>query len=129
MLAVFWVVTKNGSGALPPPAPITLKDEVQNLAAGGWKAFPFYTSGGELNIDLRVVHGNPIDVFLTTGDQLDPMKRGDWAAVTTIATFDATRTATYRRTGSLGVGDYQLVVRDTTHSEFCRPRHPTLPSR
>lgn len=61
VLAVFWVVAKNGSGAHPPPAPITLKDEVQNLPAGGWKAFPFYASGGELNIDLRVVHGNPID--------------------------------------------------------------------
>jgi hypothetical protein len=59
--------------------PITLKDEVQNLPANSWRAvgltLPY---SGTINIDLRVVSGNPVDVFLTREDQLETIKTGQW---------------------------------------------------
>ncbi len=96
-------------------APITVTDEVQNLPANSWKAIPFaLTYGGTLDINLQVIRGNPIDVFLTTIDQLDTMQKGEWNNVRVFGYFNAVKTKTYRRTGQLGKGSYYLVLRDTS---------------
>jgi len=96
-------------------APITLEDEVQNLPAASWKAVPLNLPyAGTLNINLQVVRGNPVDVFLTTPDQADAMNKGDWTNVKVYGDFSATKTQTYRRTGQLGQGNYYLVIRDTS---------------
>ncbi|HKW57602.1 MAG TPA: hypothetical protein VJN42_09620, partial [Candidatus Acidoferrum sp.] len=61
-------------------APITLKDEVQNIPASSRKGvglnIPY---AGEVDVDLTVVQGNPIDVFVTPSDQLGPMQQ--WNAL------------------------------------------------
>src|SRR6267378_6736197 len=44
-------------------APITLKDEVQNLPAASWKAVALNLPySGTINVSLEVVRGNPVDV-------------------------------------------------------------------
>jgi hypothetical protein len=96
-------------------APITLKDEVQNLPASSWKGVALNLPyDGSIDVDLRIVQGNPVDVFLTDADQLDAMNRADWKQVRAYTEFNAVKTKTYRRTGQLRQGSYYLVIRDTS---------------
>jgi len=96
-------------------APVTLTDEVENLPASSWKAVPLNLPyGGTVDINLQVVRGNPIDVFVTTPDQLETIKKEEWNNVQVYVDFNATKTQTYRRTGQLGQGSYYLVMRDTS---------------
>jgi hypothetical protein len=96
-------------------APITLKDEVENLPANSWKAvglnLPY---SGTVDVNLQVVQGNPVDIFVVTLDQLDLMKKEDWSNVKVFSDFNATKTKTYRRTEQLGQGSYYFVMRDTS---------------
>lgn len=81
-------------------APITLKDEVENIPAASWKAVPLNLPySGAVEVNLEVVRGNPVDVYLTTPDQLDAIKKEDWSNVKVYGDFSATKTKTYRRTG------------------------------
>jgi len=96
-------------------APITLKDEVQNIPAASWKAVALNLPySGTVNVSLEVVRGNPVDVFMTTSNQLETMKKEDWTNVQVYPDFNATKTKTYRRMGQLGQGSYYLVMRDTS---------------
>ena len=96
-------------------APITLKDEVENVPANSWKAvgldLPY---SGAVDVSLQVTQGNPVDVFVVPPDQLDTIKKEDWNDVKVYGDFNATKTKTYKRTGQLGQGSYYLVVRDTS---------------
>jgi hypothetical protein len=95
--------------------PITLDDEVENVPASSWKAIALNLPySGTVDVSLQVVQGNPMDVFLTTPDQLDAMKKEDWNSVKVYGDFGATKTKTYRRTGRLEQGGYYLVLRDTS---------------
>jgi hypothetical protein len=94
-------------------APVTLTDEVENLPASSWKAVGLNVPySGTIEVNLAVVRGNPVDVFLTTPDQLDTMKKEDWTNVKVYGDFNATKTKTYRRTGQLSQGSYYFVMRD-----------------
>jgi hypothetical protein len=96
-------------------APVTLTDDVQNVPAHSWKAvginIPY---SGTVSVNVAVVRGNPVDVFLTTPDQLDAMKQDDWRNVKVYGDFNATKTTTYQRTSQLAQGGYYLVLRDTS---------------
>jgi len=96
-------------------APITVTDEVENIPASSWKAvglnLPY---SGTIDVNLQVVQGNPVDVFVVTPDQLDTMKKEDWTNLRVFENFNATKTKTYMRTGQLGQGSYYLVIRDTS---------------
>jgi hypothetical protein len=100
-------------GVDAPHLPTTVTDEIENVPANSWKALNYiFPSGGKLEITVNVVNGNPIDIFLTTADQLDTMKKGDWQNVKVYSDFSATQTRTYRRTQHIGPGNYYFVVRD-----------------
>ncbi len=96
-------------------APITVTDEVENIPASSWKAvgvnLPY---SGTIDVNLQVVQGNPVDVFVVTPDQLDTMKKEDWTNLRVYENFNATKTKTYRRTAQLTQGSYYLVLRDTS---------------
>jgi hypothetical protein len=118
-LGLLWFVngTRNSSRMLATAvhAPITVTDEVENIAAHSWKAVALNLPyGGTVDINLRVVRGNPIDVFITTPDQVETMKKEEWSSVKVFTNFSAEKTQTYRRTGQLGQGNYYLVLRDTS---------------
>ncbi len=95
--------------------PVTLTDQVQNVAASSWKAIPLTLPyAGNVEVRLDVVRGNPLDVFLVASDQLDTMKRGEWNNVQVYTSFNATKTKTLRRTAALQRGQYFIVMRDTS---------------
>lgn len=96
-------------------APMTLKDEVDNVPANSWKAVgvdvPY---SGTIDVSLQVLQGNPMDVFVVPSDQLDTMKKEDWDHIKVYSDFNATKTKTLKRTGQLGQGSYYFVLRDTS---------------
>jgi hypothetical protein len=93
----------------------TVTDEIENVPAASWKAINYnFPSGGKLDITIRVVNGNPIDVSLIPADQMDTSKQGGWRTVKSYDDFSATKTTTYHRTAHLRPGSYYLVLRDTS---------------
>jgi hypothetical protein len=93
----------------------TITDEVENVPAASWKAINYnFPAGGKLDITVRVVNGNPIDIFLMPADQMDTVKKSGWGNVKTYGDFNATKAMTYHRTAQLGPGSYCLVLRDTS---------------
>jgi hypothetical protein len=65
-------------------------------------------------VDLAVVQGNPIDVYLAPSDQLGAMQQGQWNQVKVYQDFNATKTRTYRRKAQMNQGSYYLVLRDNS---------------
>jgi len=95
--------------------PVTLDDQVENVRASSWKAIALNLPySGNVVINLSVVSGNPVDVFLTRPDQAETMKAGQWQDVKVFSGFSATKTKTYKRSQPLAQGSYYLVVRDTS---------------
>src|SRR5258706_15081137 len=95
--------------------PVTLDDQVENVRAASWKAIALNLPySGTVSINLTVVSGNPLDVFLTTPDQADAMKAGQWQDVKAFPGFGATKTKTYRRSPPLDPSNYYLNWRDTS---------------
>ncbi len=93
----------------------TVTDEIENVPASSWKAINYnFPAGGKLDITVRVVNGNPIDIFLMPADQMDTVKKSGWGNVKTYGDFNATKAMTYHRTAQLGPGSYCLVLRDTS---------------
>lgn len=96
-------------------ARIALKDSVENVPAASWKAVPLdLPYPGTIDVSLEVVNGNPMDVAVTTPDQLEVLKQNGWGHMRVFTDFNAVKTKTYRRTGQLGQGSYYLVIRDTS---------------
>jgi hypothetical protein len=94
---------------------VVLTDEIEHLPALAWKAIPINVPrGGIVSIDLQVVRGNPIDVFLTTSDQIDNVKKVDWNNLKVYGDIKATGTKIFSRAVRLGQGGFYLVVRDMT---------------
>jgi hypothetical protein len=96
-------------------ATITLNDSVENVPAASWRAVALNLPyAGTVDISLEVVNGNPMDVVVTTPDQLEVLKQRGWGQMRVYTDFNAVKTKTYRRAGQLGQGSYYLVIRDTS---------------
>jgi hypothetical protein len=94
---------------------IELKNEVQNLPAASWRAVALSLPySGTISVDLTVERGNPLDVFLTTPDQLDNLRTGQRNQVRVYSDFTASKAKIYKRSGQLRQGNYYLVLRDTS---------------
>src|SRR5258708_15336757 len=79
-------------------APIKVRKEVKTIHANSWKAIALNLPyQGTVEINLKVVRGNPIDVDVTPSDQIELMKKGQWNNVYTYGDFSAMKTQTYRR--------------------------------
>ena len=90
-----------------------LIDEVEHLPPLASKAIPLsLPHGGIVNIDVQVVRGNPLDVLLTTSDQIDNVNKMNWDNLKIYGDIRATGTKTFRREVRLGQGGFFLVVRD-----------------
>jgi hypothetical protein len=95
--------------------PMQLKDEIENVPAHSFRAIPFSVPYlGNLTVTVSVVHGNPMDVFVTGTDQFANLQALKWSEVRTYGDFDASKTQTYERTSQLPIGSYYLVLRDTS---------------
>jgi hypothetical protein len=69
---------------------------------------------GAVNVDLQVVRGNPIDVLLTTPDQLEAMKKGTMEPSSSLHRLQRSKDDAVSAECRLGQGAYYLVIRDTS---------------
>jgi TolB-like protein len=101
----------------PAHAPVTLLETVEKLEIGAYKAFLLnLPSGGSLDVTVEVLRGNPLDVSVIPGPELENFKeRKEFKKV---ALFTATKMKSYKRSADLGAGDYYLVVRDPSLGVF-----------
>jgi curli biogenesis system outer membrane secretion channel CsgG len=96
---------------------ITILNTVENLKIGSYKAIPFnLSSGGSLNVTVDVLRGNPIDVTVIPGSELENYK--EKKEFKKVAFFTATKMKGYKRSADLVSGDYYLVVRDGSLGVF-----------
>lgn len=102
-----------GTPSLPAPAPERLADIVENLPANSWKAVPLNVPrDGVLNLEVGVDRGNPVNVFVTTADDLQRMQGDDVTTVRRHPGFAATMTKQFRGEAQLTAGNYYLVLQD-----------------
>lgn len=93
--------------------PMELRDAIENLPASSWKGIPLpITYDGTLNVELEVVRGNSIDVYVLDSEDIDAFKAGE--RFHHYPAFEATKTKTYKRAGRLKSGGYILVLRDAS---------------
>ncbi len=105
-------------------APVTLIDEVEHLPAPSWKTIPLILPySGTVTTNIVVLHGNPINVILTTPNQFKKMQHGEWKNLKVSGGVTETGTKSYTHMSSLGRGGYYLVIGDTYIGE-----PPTPPS-
>ena len=95
--------------------PLELNNGVENLRAASWKGIALNLPySGTVDVNLDVMNGNPVDVFLVNPDQIDIMKKELWRQVQVYPDFNATKARTYRRNIRLNQGSYYLIIRDTS---------------
>jgi hypothetical protein len=93
--------------------PITLADKVENLPASSWKAVTLDVPyDGLIGVQVRILRGNPVDIFVVGADQSDLIRKADWKNVRVSPDFNAAKTTTFRRSGRLSKGVYYLILRD-----------------
>lgn len=119
LILFVWTATgrreKPQSPNAPQYPPAILIDEVEHLPPLAWKAIPLsLPNAGIVNIEVQVVQGSPIDVFLTKSDQIDSVKKVEWSSLKVYGDVSTTRTKTFRRAVRLAQGRFYLVLRDMT---------------
>jgi TolB-like protein len=96
---------------------ITILDTVENLKIGSYKALPLrLSSGGSLNVTVDVLRGNPVDVTVIPGSELENFK--EQKKFNKVGYFTATKKKSFNRSADLESGDYYLVVRDSSLGLF-----------
>jgi hypothetical protein len=107
-LCIFFWQTKRGHNH------IVLEEETQNLTASSWRTVPLNVPyAGNLDVSVRVIRGNKLDVTLIDASQ--NAKFQDCMSRRIVCRFDfaAVKTNTYHQNSWAERGYYYLVFRDT----------------
>jgi curli biogenesis system outer membrane secretion channel CsgG len=98
-------------------APVTILEGIEELKIGSYKALPLNVpSGGTLSVTIDVIHGNPIDINVIPGSELDNFKGRK--KFNSVADFTAAKMKSYKRSAHLDSGGYYLVLRDSSLGIF-----------
>jgi hypothetical protein len=120
MLRSLWLSnnpkTAASAGSLPgllPVIPVQITDVVENIPARSIKGIPLRLPySGTLRIEVSVVRGNPVDIFLVSPSERDAVLSNK--EFHHFGAFEATKSSTYSREGQMQGGDYYLILRDQT---------------
>ena len=94
-------------------APIDLVDVVENLPANSLKGIPISLPyNGQLKIEIQILNGNPIDVYLVDPAQVQAIQNHQEFRY--ITGFEAQKTSAYSRQKRIPQGNYSLVLIDKT---------------
>jgi len=122
LLAVY-VLTRRSSGAPQPNVvmasamhtTVVLKDETQNLRSKSWRSLPIDTLySGNLDLDIHVLRGNPLDFALVPLDQINKLRSTGFKNLSGDPNFSAQKTTTFHNTHAIPQGNYVLLVRDAS---------------
>lgn len=98
-------------------AAITILEAIENLKIGSYKALALnLPSDGTLKVTVDVLHGNPVDVTVIPGSELENFKAQK--EVKNIALFTAEKKKSYKRSADLNNGKYYLIIRDNSLGVF-----------
>jgi hypothetical protein len=116
------------AAAVPPEQPMTLVEVVKTLPPNSWRVVPFTLPySGTLEVQVGVVDGNPMNVFVTTPDDMEAMRDDEISSVRASAGFAPTRSTSVRRAGRLSAGNYLLVLKDPAIGDASsRPSHVSI---
>jgi len=105
----------------PVFTPITVIDEVEKIEIGAWKALPMNLEHtGTLHVAVDVVHGNPVDVIVIAGGQMEYLQKNE--KFDSVPAFSPMRTKHYKREAPIESGNYYLVLRDSSVGIFAKMR-------
>ena len=100
------------AAALPP---ITLTKVKESLPPNSWTAVPVRLPyAGTLRLNVDVERGNPVNVFLITGDELRAFQADDEDMPRVDQGFQGVNTKTFRQEGLLASGEYYVLVQEPT---------------
>ena len=100
-----------------PHHPMVMIDAREKLKIGAWKIMPLnLTLSGTLNVIMNVVHGNPVDLYVIPASELMNVKNEK--AFSSVDQLKALKTKKYKRSAALGMGDYFLVLHDSSLGVF-----------
>ncbi len=122
LLAVYLVIHSNSGTpqtnvvmASAVHTSVVLKDETQTLRSKSWRSIPIDTLySGNLDIDVHVLRGNPLDVVLIPLDQMDKLRSSGFKDLPGDPNFSAQKTTTFHHTHAIPQGNYVLVLRDAS---------------
>lgn len=91
--------------------PIDLLDEIENLPANSVKGVPITLPyGGTLSLEVQVVRGNPVDIFLVDPSEVEAISARK--GFNSYQGFNAEKSMTYSRQGRIAPGTYDVVFMD-----------------
>jgi hypothetical protein len=97
----------------PIEQPMTLTNVVKQVPADSWKVIPLNVPySGTLEVEIGVTRGNPLNVFVTTPDDLQAMNGDQITTVRHHPGFEATTSKMFKREARLVAGNYYLVLQD-----------------
>lgn len=117
----FWIYLRfkigsqraNAVAAIVTRQPIEIRNSVENVRANSTAWLPISTPyAGVLNVELSVVQGNGMDVYLVPTSELENVKAGRQFHF--IQGFDAQQSRVYHRAMRIAGGSYYFVMRDKT---------------
>jgi hypothetical protein len=108
MLRSLWLSssprTASSAGSLPallPVIPVQVTDVVESLPARSVKGIPLHLPySGTLRVEVSVVRGNPVDIFLVSPSEKDAVLNNK--EFHHFGAFEATKSSTYSRDGRRG---------------------------
>ena len=91
--------------------PVDLLDEIENLPANSIKGVPITLPyGGTLTLEVQVVRGNPVDIFLVDPSEVESISaRKEFHSY---QGFNAEKSMMYSRQGRIAPGTYDVVFID-----------------
>ena len=93
--------------------PVHVVDAVENLSAGSWKAIPFTLDyDGELQVNVRVLRGNALEIAIVPPASIEAKKSGD--SIRHYPNFHADSARELRQTHGMAAGTYYLLLEDHT---------------
>jgi hypothetical protein len=100
-----------------PHPPMVMIDAREKLKIGAWKIMPLnLTLSGTLNVIMNVVHGNAVDLYVIPASELMNVKNEK--AFSSVEQLKALKMKKYNRSAALSMGDYFLVLHDSSLGLF-----------
>lgn len=121
LIAVIWVTVRFTRGEKAADAttaallrrPMELKNSIENLKASSIAGLPITLPyDGTLSIEVNVVNGNKIDVYLIPTTEYEHIRKNE--SFSYIRPFEATKTKAFKQEQRLNSGTYYIVLRDQT---------------
>lgn len=93
--------------------PVEVADSVENLPANSIAGLPITLPyAGNLQLEIRVIKGNPVDVYLIEPSEFEAVRNRKEFRY--IAGFEAKETSSYLRRKRMPKGVFQLILMDRT---------------